>query len=412
MSAKSAKAATEAKQTEARQERSKLHATLLTALVPAVFGVLGGVFSGTVTAWVQLETKREEFDISRADKFTKLLDALVDEKKAGLALLNLWQIYPDEQYRQVIVGTALTIEQAEILEYIGYTDTSRDAYSLSDALYAQALSKNPEIAGEARALLERTDPDRAAELIVGELTDILQRTSGRLPQRKDAELVTRLKLLAENSTSVAALIGAQTAGAHGFFFDYVLYLAGRESQFIPRLVDDLAARRNLDLMVEYTYRSEFREIDGPRVVAAVRNHILDGLNAANRDDFEVAEAVSSLKNFRLNAALSASEDMGFTDRMVEVAASPHYHPVLREAALILLDTYAFRDALKAFVRAQIDAGASGSLGDYAAKFPSQKKIEALVAEDPRVSLPACAADYAACIAEDPETWRAWLNEQG
>ena len=89
-----------------------------TTVISALLGLAGGALSGGFAAYTQLRTSQEQFSIERARMFQDLIEELQDEETARMALLNLWQLYPEERDQKIIVAAAIEIGQPDLVETI------------------------------------------------------------------------------------------------------------------------------------------------------------------------------------------------------------------------------------------------------------------------------------------------------
>lgn len=393
-----------------RQEQAKQKLALWTVAIPAVVGLIGGGISGGITSYTTLSAKREEYSIQRAKEFRSLMEELLDEKKSRLAVLNLWQLYPNERDRRVITAAAFAVNQPDLVELVAGID--EHVNPIADMLNVRALSSDPEIQVPALRTLINIDPVRAAGLLIDNLSDDLAQSNGKMPpQRSGFNPMQELERLTAQNDTVAEMVRDRAEGDFGTFFDYVLYRADRTSNFVDRLSNAFEQGEGLALANDYLYRAAFRERDRERVVTAAAGHVATALEGDELNEFELAGVLASLKNGDFFSTLDGSLGDDFTEKLVNVAASGDHVDILRRRAVELLDIYSPKHAVIASVTLWTTEPANEKLRGQTETYLSKRKISRLARDNPEFTLPPCEGEsYVDCIKTEPQQWIAWLAD--
>ncbi len=395
--------------TEAAEKR---RVALLTVAIPAIVGFLGGVISGGVTAYVQLTTKKEEYSIKRAQEFRGLMKELSEPETARLALLNLWQLYPEERDRRIITAAAFAVDQPDLVELVAGIDDQVDP--VADVLHVRALSDDPAVHEPALQTLINVHPSRAAAVLIDMTDGELDVVGGKLPQtRRSFSPVQELERLAAQDRTVADMVADKTEGKWGVFYQYLLYRAGRESQFVQQMVRGYGGAEDLDLTNDYMFRGRFFEQDRPVVIAAAAQFITTHLQQETRDDFALVGTFSALKNPDFFADLNGALGAEFTQMLHDSVVSAQNRKILRKRALELLDVLAPHHSSRALLAALALEGPTSQIGSLAETYLSRRRVEQLIAREPHLLLPDCQEQtIMRCIQADPQVWSAWAAKNG
>lgn len=393
---------------------AKRRTALLTVAIPALVGFLGGVVSGGVTAYVQLKTKSEEYSIKRAELFRELMEELGDEreKTARLAVLNLWQLYPEERDRRVITAAAFAVNQPDLVGLVAGIDEQADP--VVDMLHVRALSDNPEIHTPALQTLINVQPTRAAGVLIEKVKVVLDGQGGKLPSvRSGFNPVRELERLAAQDETVAEMIKDETDGTWGFFFDYMLYRAGRESGFIARIEDGYDTGKDLNLVNDYVHRGQFFDDDLEVVIAATGDYIVETLKSEDRNDFQLVRSLSALRNGSFTFVLTDVLGDEFVQALRTTVQSKDNYHTLRIRAFELLDVIQPSRSMVWLIQSLVAEDHSSKLMRLADKHVTAFKMEQFVQLRPGLEPPDCAGvDYSKCIREDPELWQSWIKTNG
>lgn len=390
----------------------------LTAVMMALIGVAGGALSGFVTAYVQLSTAKEEYSIARAKEFQNLMEKLKSEDTSRLAVLNLWQLYPDERDRKIITAAAFAVGQPDLVEIISGID--EELGPVAEILQARALSENTEDSDPALQTLMRIDPIRAARVMINRINKDIVDTGDLIRRPKGAvDPVIALTKLAEENDTVFNVIKSAKDVSKPFpvLFDYILYRANRDSRFVDRVVASFEQGQDLDKFNGYLARADFHDADAARVVKAVSAFIVAALDDAAEKRYEIMNALVGLKNATLSRALRGERDGNFISRLTETISDRNSNDLLRARSLALLRKLSPGHAIIAVAGVLKDAERPPELFETVEEQLRGGLIAQLERQDPGferpVHCPEGADDqtFAACL-DDRAAWATWLGERG
>ncbi|MEM8730656.1 MAG: hypothetical protein AAGF79_12125 [Pseudomonadota bacterium] len=378
--------------------------------LPAVLGLIGGGLSGWFSSYVTLSTKREEHSIERARAFRELMRELGDEKTSRLAVLNLWQLYPEERDRRVITAAAFAVNQPDLVELVSGIDAKVNP--VADMLHVRALSDNPDIQIPALRTLINVHPARAAGVLIDGLSQELEGLNGKLPHtpsgfNPELELVR----LTTHDDTVAAMVADKTEGQWSLFFDYMLYRAGRPSAFIETLVAGYEGGAALDLMNDYLHRGRFKAQDRAVVIAAAGGYVATSFAREDRDDFALVDVLSALKNGDFYGQLGTALPVEVTEALAAAVSRPDEIGILRKRALELLDLIAPKEAVLSLTMALLDEGQGSALSGAAERMLSPRNLT-LVSNGTTGAPPPDCGEMASpdCLSAKPAVWQAWLAQ--
>lgn len=324
---------------EDKSEKSEKRSGLWTsAVLTALIGLIGGAISGFATAYVQLSTAKDKYSIERAREFQNLMEKLESEKTSRLAVLNLWQLYPEERDRKIIIAAAFAVGQPDLVEIISGID--EELAPVTDVLQARSHSNDTKESNAALRTLMRMDPVRGARVIIERLNEGISLSGDviRHPTTDSIDPIFELTDLAKQNQTVVEMIETNTArnGQLPVLFDYVLYRAKRKSNFIPRIKKAYVERSNLATFNDYLIRANFFQDDAQEVVAKVAEFILDKLGGSEDYRFEVQDALVGLRNSDMNDVLKTTLDDSFTARLSDTVSDSNIDDLTRARAFKLL----------------------------------------------------------------------------
>ncbi len=398
--------------TENGKTTAKQQIALWTVAIPALVGLVAGVVSGGLTSYVQLSTKQEEYSIQRAKLFRELMGELLDDKKSRLAVLNLWQLYPKERDRRVITAAAFAVNQPDLVELVAGIDEKVNP--VADMLHVRALSTDPEIRTPALRTLINIDPVRAAGLLIETLNEELGLNEGKMLRPQGGfNAMKELERLAAMNDTIAQMVADEANGKWGLFYDYLLYRADRASDFVEKILAAYKTGEGLDLTNDYLYRAQFHQAHRATVIVGASAYIAAELKTVEPDEFDLAGALSALKNGDFFGLLGQSFDEDFTRTLRAAAEAEAHVDILRQRALELLDRFSPRDAVITYVGIRIADGTSAKLISLSQKYLSDHKFAGIKVQHPDFAPPVCEGMKAdICIEKSPENWRDWLQQLG
>lgn len=395
------------------ETKAKQRVAIWTVAIPAALGLIGGVVSGGVTAFVQLSTKSEEYSINRAGKFRELMKELSseNEKTSRLAVLNLWQLYPDERDRRVITAAAFAVDQPDLVELVAGIDEKVDP--IADMLHVRALSADPTVQVPALRTLISVDPVRAAVLLIDKLSEEMEARNGSIPAHSgDFNAMFELVRLAEQNDTVVGMIEKETNGKWQIFFDYVLYRAKKNSNFVQSISARFENRSGVDQANDYLYRAQFEDADLQPIISSAQDFFFEEIARDDRNEFEVAGTLSALKNSDFYSVLDGNLDAEFQDHLAEIVTSDTVSRILRVRAIQLLDKYSPQTAVEALTSAILAAEGSSPLEDLVSEVMHVRKLEILSNKDRTFKVPVCESGrYIECLNSDRSAWQDWLDDR-
>jgi hypothetical protein len=374
-----------------------------TVIISAVLGLVGGGLSGGFAAYTQLRASQEQFSIERARMFKELIVELQDENTARMALLNLWQLYPNERDQKIIVAAAIESGQPDLVEtIIGFED---ELVQLAGILQAKA------VAGEGHALqtLMRIDPARAAQVIVDTIHNDIRLAGDRFVTN---DMIRDLKRLTQTNESTVDIIRSKIKELPEapLLFDYLLYDAGADSHFVKRVETAYRERTELRLFNQFLSLANFKIDDAPRIVASAREFVVDALTDSESNEFALGGALGGLKNNSLARQLDYKDNRVLATSLSNAVADPESPDLVRQRALALLRKISGRQALLALARALREGSAGSSLIGEIKRQLDRGLIALLEDEDSSFTGPRHCAEVETgnCI-DQSEAWGKWLD---
>lgn len=386
-----------------------------TTIIAAIVGLAGGVISGGLTAYTQLSSAEQEFSISRAEKFKELFEDLRHEDKSRIALLNLWQLYPDKRDQKIIVAAAVEVDQPdlietivsleeEILQYSGILQTKvRAARIRSD----QAFLDHP-----AMQILTRFDPPRAAELLIERIDrDLRFRGGDRYLDNASARELRRLATLSPDVGGIISEFGKRHSSMP-VLFEQILYASGKNSALIERLEQAFATGENVDLFNPIVLTGNFRDDDTKRVVEIVQDYIVRAQNGPVSSSADIAGSISGLKNSTFRATLRTHDRAEFRKALAGTIIDQRQLNSTRLNAMELAGLMSERFALTAIAQVITDESADDILrSDIASLLDGYRAADGRPGQD-YPSLDFCGEAKSVDCLNNGEGWRAWLVEAG
>jgi hypothetical protein len=378
-----------------------------TTIISAVLGLLGGAVSGGIAAYVQLKTTQEQFSIERARMFKELITELRNEKTARMALLNLWQLYPDERDQKIIVAAAIESGQPDLVEtIIGFEDELKQ---LAEILQAKAAL------GEGTALptLMRIDPVRASEVMIGSISSDIRLKGDRYVAN---DTIRNLKRLAETNKEVVAKVQskAKEFPEVPLLLDYMLYDAGADSQFVERITAAYNERRQLELFNEFLGQANFKHEDAAKITASARRFVMEALNDSKSNQYDLIGAMVGLRNNTLQEQLDTrkSENLKFAEALHTAVGDPQKTDRVRQKALLLLRKISRRQTLGAMAQALCANSVGPHLKREIERMLDGGLIESLKADKIDFIGPKdCKGFLDKDSIDNVEAWKKWLEEQ-
>lgn len=398
----------------------KPQTALLAGAIPAIFGLIGGVVSGGLTAYVQLSTKREQYSIERAREFKSLLNELNNEETSRLAVLNLWQLYRDERDRRIITAAAFAVNQPDLVEIISGIDD--ELTPVADMLQVRALSSDRSLREPALQTLINVDPVRAAGLLLDHLSEDIAANDGRMRSYSPAgfDPLRELVRLARQDDTVHQMVVDAAEAEQELLFEYVLYRAGRSSDFV-RILEAAYAQERLDdrspvelkIANDYMRLSNFNAVDRERLVMAAGAYIRAALATGDSEVFNIVDALSALKNSEFRISIQSALSGEVAEAFQAAIVSDDQPDILRARALEVLRVVSPREAIIALVQAKVNGQPGEKLNRAILEIATSGVIEQVQATDAEFSTPDCeAGSIVDCMEADAERWRAWLRKQG
>lgn len=321
----------------AEQEKSERSGLLTSAVVTAFFGLLGGAISGFATAYVQLSTAKEQYSIERAREFQNLMNKLGNKETSRLAVLNLWQLYPEERDRKIIIAAAFAVGEPDLVELISGID--EELGPVAEVLQARVHSKDPRDGSAALRTLMRVDPVRGARVVIERINEGISLSGDVIsrPPRGALDPVFELIELAKQNDTIVRMIRSNAEdGRLPVLFDYILYRADQDSDFIDRIEDAYARQSDLETFNDYLIKARFFPGDAPDVVAAVSSFIVKGLDAVDENRFEVQNALVGLRSSDLKDALQVALDGRVVPKLKDTVSNPTIDDLTRARSFALL----------------------------------------------------------------------------
>ena len=382
-----------------------------TTVIAAIVGLIGGVISGGFTAYTQLSSAEQKFSIDRAEKFKELFDDLHDTDKSRIALLNLWQLYPDKRDQKIIVAAAVETGQSDLIETIvGFEEEIRQyagilqikAMRAAENERAEDFIRNP-----ALRILSRVDAPRAAEVLITYLRADIAKFGDRYLSNEIARELGRLARLDER-VALKIRQTAETDDNLPKLFDYILYDSGRSSAFVDRLTNGYASNDNMASLNSFLLKSDFQPGDARPVTESVQRYVVTALDDTGADLFDIADAIGGLKNRSLADAVEGDPNQPFARMIHDVIINPNILDPVRQKAMELAPRITPELALLAI---------AGVLKDGSAELALQSEIErqlvGIIARTESSGRTARLPD--SCIGSDPQScmldsdgWTAWL----
>lgn len=377
-----------------------------TTILAAVVGLIGGVISGGFTAYTQLSSAEQEFSISRAEKFKELFGDLHDESKSRIALLNLWQLYPDKRDQKIIVAAAVETGQSdlietivgfedEILQYSGILQTK--AMRAAESERAEDFIKNP-----AMRILMRVDPPRAAEVLVDYINQDIRKFGDRYVANDIARELGRLARIDQAASDHIRKVSG-SADDMPMLFDYILYSSGRPSGYVDRLKDGYTNADDMVLLNSFLLKSDFTDEDARPVVESVKGFVESGPNNPDVDLFDVADAIGGLKNQSLADAVRSEANSAFAGTIRDIIVNPEMLDPLRQKAMELAPRISLELAILAIAEVLRDASAGDAL-----QSEIERQLVGIIARNNGSGRSGLLPDH--CLDGDPQT--CMLNSEG
>jgi len=382
------------------------------AVLTALIALVGGAISGFLTAYVQLSETKEKYSIQRAQEFQKLMDRLESKNTSRLAVLNLWQLYPEERDRKIIIAAAFAVGQPDLVELISGID--EELTPVADMLQARAHSKDTRESNAALRTLVRIDPVRGANVIIEQINEGISLSGDgiRHPMQNEIDSVFELIELAKQNETVVEMIhsNADNNGNLPVLYDYILYQANQRSDFITRLTNAYSVRSDLTTFNDYLIKANFFQEDALVVVTKVAEFVSEELKQGSKYRFEVQNALVGLRNNDLKEALKTALNVNFISLLRVTVSDSNVDDLTRARAFALLRKISPSDAIKAVAKT------------LAAEERPRELIETIVDQleglliqlertDPQFRRPAHCMGEASndCIA-DHTAWAEWLPE--
>jgi hypothetical protein len=380
--------------------------------IATVLGFIGGIISGGLTAWVQVSDAKQKYSIERAKEFKSLLQDLQSQEKSRLALLNLWQLYPDSRDQKIIAMAAIALNQPDLVQLI----SGIDGGEIGDYLEARARDGNQ----AALDSLAEVNPLGAATIVLDQISEYIKE-SGDHPISEDwlANRKILLASLMHGNTSISNLVKSKYAvrQAGGFsreppiVFDELLYDAESSDRLASRFVEAYAAGGQVEDYNAFLIQTQFRPEHRGMIVEAVGEYVVTKLGDASAKESDIAGALKGLSNGVLGEALAKSLPDGFTRIMYSVVIDQGKSDEIRQRAMRILQSVAPDVAIFALA----NVASRQNYGDLL--------FEELVTQGPNVFREAqtenailkipenCALDdFSPCIKEGV-LWRNWLETQ-
>lgn len=385
-----------------------------TTVITAIVALIGGAISGGFTAYTQLSRAEEEFSIKRATMFKDLMVELKNEKTARMALLILWQLYPNERDQKIIVAAAIESGQPDLIDTIvGFDD---ELQQLSETLRVKAIKSGPDLDGSAISTLKKISPEKAANVMVEFLLEDIRLKGDRFIE---SENIFELIQMAREDEKVAEDISSRRKSIRKvpLMFDYLLYEIGEESAFIKRMKDGYVDRDNLQLMNGFLLDSDFNPEDAVEVFASAKKYIEDAINQNNRDeDYDLNGTLISLKSRSFYDLLKnegkAEGDDSFATLLYETVTNPEKSTGARMNSLNLLRGISTRESLLAISEVLSNEQVSPGIREGIERQINEGIIELFVSENPGSKGPQhCNTDDLNLCLGQPQKWAEWRQKE-
>ncbi len=378
----------------------------VTTVISALLGLLGGAFTGGLTAYTQLKAAQEKYSIERAKMFEQLIVKLQDKKTSRMALLNLWQLYPEKRDQRIIVAAAIESGEPDLVDTIIGFET--ELAQLANVLQAKAAS------GDSSALqpLKRIDPQRAARVMVENIEANLRQNPDNYFKNR---MINELKILSKNNQKVASAVSSvvNRAQKKPIYMEYLLYDVGADSSFAQNIESAYRSNSQIGLYNKFLGQGNFRPGDVSRIFESAKEYVGTHINDKDYNSFVLSNALIGLKNSSFRDALTEKSNQGFFKILREAVENIELADRVRKNALALLSRASARQALLAIAGALATDNVGEELTEQIDRQLDGRLIELVREEDPKVAQqPQCLDDdYKSCIRTSPE-WAVWLKEIG
>lgn len=377
-----------------------------TTIMSALLGLVGGALSGGVAAYTQLKASQEQFSIERAQMFQSLIGQLQEEKTARMALLNLWQLYPDERDQKIIVAAAIETGHPDLVEAIfGFEE---EILQLAGILEAKAQSGKESLKEISLQTLIRVDPVRAARVMVDSIQHDIRLRGDRFVT---SNTMHDLTLLAQKNEKVVEIIRSKMKEfpEPPLLFDYLLYSAKSDSSFVERVESAYVEQKELTLFNQFLGLANFEVEDSPKIVASARKYVVDALLDSESNEYDLEGALIGLTNNSLARQLEYKDNeinQDFAKSLRDAVANPKIPNKVRKFAFELLRSISRHQALLALAQA-LSAGSFLSTENIGAH------LVGLIASVERENQsfkrpPHCAVVSTNCVSDSMQ-WSKWLE---
>jgi hypothetical protein len=379
------------------------------AIITAFLAVVGGALSGGITAYSQRSTDQEKFSIQRAEMFEKLIEKLKNKETARMALLILWQLYPDERDQKIIVVAAIESGQPDLIEtLIGFDDELKQ---LAGILHAKAVASGPNAKGSALQTLIKIDPIKAAGVMVDFIREDIRLKGDRYLAN---EVTIELIQLAKTDQNVAAEVRARAneLSPMPFLLDYILYTVGEESEFVERMVNGYKTRQKLELLDEFLGNGNFREDDANEIFDSAITYVVSTLGRdIQKDDFDLLSALAGLRNSSFQSSLASGNNQVLIDKLFDTVIDSKGSDRVRAASLALLRKLSIRKTLFAVSHVLSDGDLNRQLRRQIEQQISKGLIRSYERKNPESKGPqhCLNVDAKECV-DDAKQWTAWNQE--
>ena len=380
-----------------------------TTIVTAVLALTGGAVSGGFAAYSQLSRTQEEFSIERAKMFQGLMESLKSKETARMALLILWQLYPDERDQKIIVAAAIESGHPDLIEtIIGFDDELKQ---LAGILHAKAMISGPDAKGSALQSLIKVDSLKAAETMINFIQDeISLKEVGFVNNAMTFELTQ----LARSDSKVEEKIRAKIDGSDEtlLIFDYLLYTIGAESEFVNRIVNGYKTKKNLQLVNDYLSSGNIKGNDSNRVYESARKFVIETMrNDDQKYDFDLIGALVGLRNNSFRVQLEPENNEELIETLYAAIVDSKKSDRLRAKSLVLLRKISRRKSLISVANIL----STGKPSRYLVAQIEQQIDTSLIAlyekENPGLKGPQhCSNVEASDCVKQTASWAEWYNE--
>jgi hypothetical protein len=366
-----------------------------TAIVTAWIALVGAVVAAVFSAYTTIVVSNEKHSVERAELFTKLLAGLdsTEGTKSRLALLNLWQLYPNEH--KVIVLASLEIGHSELVETMIRLDDEIKPYQ--GFLMVQAKSKNQDVAASAKRIIEQLDPEEAAKIYIDELMASRRVAIGD-------ERVDKLIALIEDFPDVKnVIVKAKRVWPASPILEYILYKSAADKSWFE---SEMNASR-IDELSDILCCGEIDAADQLGITEIVLKSI-DIDNLSDSDKFTVSHVVNYLNNPSLQPD-RMSTNLGHVVRLSKtIVGMDGFYNLARANALHTLATsWSPANALR-LIADRLSHGESDELVRLEmAKLLDDSYFKSLAAE--AIGLSAEDMDSIPTVDDNPEKWVQWRD---